>query len=95
MVARHTRPQKRGHVPSWRVYRRQKVAADVLAVLRLDALNREISDCVLIPSSAMTKRYLRLAGAASFPPRAVHVETISEMLKARIGKGKVAARRRH
>jgi ABC-type branched-subunit amino acid transport system permease subunit len=46
------------HATHWRVYRRQKVAADMLAVLRLDAANREIADCVLVPSSAMTKRYL-------------------------------------
>ena len=94
LVARQAKKLKPGHATHWRVYRRQKVAADMLAVLRLDAANREIADCVLVPSSAMTKRYLRISNVADFPPQAARVETVAELvqaLKVRFGKGEVAA----
>jgi DNA invertase Pin-like site-specific DNA recombinase len=82
VVARQAKPRKLGHAAYWRVYRTQKVAADMLAVLRLDAANRKIADCVLIPSSAMTKRYLRLSTVADLPPKAVRVESVSDLVEA-------------
>ena len=82
MVARQAKELKPGHAAHWRVYRRQKVAADMLAVLRLDAGNREIADCVLVPSSAMTKRYLRLSTVADLPPQAVRVESVEDLVQA-------------
>jgi hypothetical protein len=94
MVARQTKKLKPCHAAHWRVYRRQGIEADVLAVLRLDAANREIADCVLIPAVAMTKRYLRLSSVAKLPPQAARVEPVAEMvqaLKTRFGIGKVAA----
>jgi hypothetical protein len=66
----------------------------MLAVLRLDAANRQISDCVLVPASRMAKRYLWLASAADIPS-AVRVETVVEMvdaIKARLGR--IARKRR-
>jgi hypothetical protein len=94
LVARQAKKLKPGHATHWRVYRRQKVTADMLAVLRLDADNREIADCVLVPSSAMTKRYLWLSNVADFPRQTARVETVAELvqaLKVRFGKGEVAA----
>ncbi|HWF48686.1 MAG TPA: recombinase family protein [Bryobacteraceae bacterium] len=94
LVARQAKKLKPGHATHWRVYRRQKVTADMLAVLRLDAENREIADCVLVPSSAMTKRYLWLSNVADFPRQTARVETVAELvqaLKVRFGKGEVAA----
>ncbi|WP_142252617.1 recombinase family protein [Bradyrhizobium sp. UNPF46] len=94
MVARQTKKLKPGHTTHWRVYRRQEIEADMLAVLRLGAANREIADCVLIPAVAMTKRYLRLSSVTKLPPQAARVESFAEMvqaLKTRFGIGKVAA----
>jgi DNA invertase Pin-like site-specific DNA recombinase len=96
MVARQAKKRQAGHATYWRVYRTKKVAADVLAVLRLNAANREIADCVLLPASAMTKRYLRLSSGMHLPPHAVRLKTVGEMadvLAARIAK-KVAAKGR-
>lgn len=94
MVARQTKKLKPSHTTHWRVYRRQEIEADTMAVLRLDAANREIVDCVLIPAMAMTKRYLRLSSVAKLPPQAARVESFAEMvqaLKTRFGSGKVVA----
>jgi DNA invertase Pin-like site-specific DNA recombinase len=82
MVARQAKKRKPSHATHWRVYRRQKVAADLLAVLRLNAANREVADCVLLPSSTMTKRYLRLSNATDFPPLAARVETVTDLVQA-------------
>jgi DNA invertase Pin-like site-specific DNA recombinase len=81
MVARQASKRQPGHATHWRVYRRQKVTADMLAVLRLDAANRGIADCVLLPSSVMKKRYLRLSSAADLPAQAVCVKTVAEMVE--------------
>jgi hypothetical protein len=82
MVARQAKKRKPGHAAHWRVYRRQKVAADMLAVLRLDTANRKIADCVLVPSSAMTKRYLRLSTVADLPPQAVRIGSVADLVQA-------------
>ena len=79
MVARQAKKRKPGHAAQWRVYRRHKLAADVLAVLRLDAANCEIADCVLVPSSLMKKRYLRFTSVVDFP--AVRIETVAELVQ--------------
>jgi DNA invertase Pin-like site-specific DNA recombinase len=94
LVARQAKKLNRNHAPHWRVYRRKKPAGDLLAVLRLDAANRSIEDCVLIPISAMMKSYLRLSNVIDFP--AARVGTMAELvqtLKARFGEA--VSKRRH
>lgn len=94
VVARQAKKRNLAHATHWRVYRQKKPVGALLAVLRLDAANRTIADCVLIPVSAMTKSYLRLSSVVEFP--AVRVATMAEliqMLKARFGKA--VSKRRH
>jgi hypothetical protein len=78
MMARQGRKSSANHATHWRVYRRGKPAGDLLAVLRLDAANRSIEDCVLIPASSMTKPYLRLTSVVELS--AVRAGSIAELM---------------
>jgi hypothetical protein len=76
LVARQAKRRKAGHAAHWRVYRRQKQSG-LLAVLRLDAANRDVVDYVVIPSSEMTTRYLWLSNPVRLP--AIRVDTLPEL----------------
>jgi DNA invertase Pin-like site-specific DNA recombinase len=96
LVARQAKKRKPCHVTHWRVYRRQKLSG-LLAVLRLDASNREIVDYVLMPSSEMARPYVWLSNA-SLAARTVRIETLAELileLRTRLGSETSRARRRH
>jgi DNA invertase Pin-like site-specific DNA recombinase len=87
LIARQARKLKPHHAPHWRVYRRQKLSG-LLAVLRLDAANREIVDYVLLPASEMTKRYLRFphAGLAPNVARFDTLDQLTREIKTRLGR---------
>jgi len=88
LIARQARKLKPAHAPHWRVYRRQKLSG-LLAVLRLDAANQEIVDYVLLPASAMTKRYLRFPNQG-LAPNAARFDTLDQLtreIKTRLGRG--------
>ena len=96
LVARQGKQRKPGHATYWRVYRRQKQSS-LLAVLRLDAANRAIEDYVLIPASAVTKRYLRFSNRG-LPANAGRFDTLAELtgeISTRLGSGLSARSRRH
>lgn len=94
LVARQGQRQP-GHVRYWRVYRRQRQSG-LLALLRLDEANRAVEDYVLIPASAIAKRYLRFSTRAALPANADRFDTLAKLteeLGTRFRPG-LAARRR-
>ena len=78
MVARQSKKKAPGHATHWRVYRRQKQSG-LLAVLRLDSANRDIADYVLVPASAIAKKYLRLSGTSE--PNRQRFMTLAALIK--------------
>jgi hypothetical protein len=78
MVARQSKKKAPGHATHWRVYRRQKQSG-LLAVLRLDSANRDITDYVLVPASAIAKKYLRLSETSE--PNRQRFMTLAALIK--------------
>jgi DNA invertase Pin-like site-specific DNA recombinase len=94
MVARQTAKLKPHHLPQWRVYRRQKLAG-LLAVLRLDEMNRRIADYVLLPAKEVTANYLRFS--MSLGPDVARFDTLGDLIREcgiRLGTGQLSVRRR-
>ncbi|MGC0322555.1 DNA invertase Pin-like site-specific DNA recombinase [Bradyrhizobium sp. USDA 326] len=63
LVARRLARQGADHAAQWKAYRRQ-ISSGLLAVMRLDAANREIEDYVLLPASLRSGRYFWLASGS-------------------------------
>lgn len=94
LAARQAAKRKPSHVTHWRVYRRQKQSG-LLAVMRLDAANRGVTDYVLMPASAMTGPYVWLSNS-SCGPVAARFDTLAELiqeLKTRLRRGGPPAKR--
>lgn len=60
LVARRLAHRGEDHAAQWKAYRRQ-ISSGLLAVMRLDAANREIEDYVLLPASLRSGRYVWLS----------------------------------
>lgn len=60
LVARRLAHRGRDHAAQWKAYRRQ-ISSGLLAVMRLDAANREIEDYVLLPAPLSSGRYVWLS----------------------------------
>ncbi|GAB9241404.1 recombinase family protein [Bradyrhizobium diazoefficiens] len=63
LVARRLARRGEDHAAQWKAYRRQ-ISSGLLAVMRLDAANREIEDYVLLPASLKSGRYVWLASGS-------------------------------
>lgn len=63
LVARRLARRGEDHAAQWKAYRRQ-ISSGLLAVMRLDAANREIEDYVLLPASLRSGRYVWLASSS-------------------------------
>ena len=63
LVARRLARRGEDHAAQWKAYRRQ-ISSGLLAVMRLDAANREIEDYVLLPASLRSGRYVWLASGS-------------------------------
>ena len=96
LVARQAKKRQPGHATHWRVYRRQRLSG-LLAILRLDARNREVADYVLTSASEMTKRYLRLSDReiSSSAIRLGTLPALIDELKERLEARGPPRRRRH
>jgi hypothetical protein len=80
LTARQATRRAPGHAAHWRVRCRRELSG-LLAVLRLNEVNRDIEDYVLLPASKMTAwPYLRLSNA-SLVPGATRVETLADLIK--------------
>jgi hypothetical protein len=60
LVARRLAHRGKDHAAQWKAYRRQ-ISSGLLAVMRLDAANREIEDYVLLPAPLRSGRYVWLS----------------------------------
>ncbi|MCS3498289.1 DNA invertase Pin-like site-specific DNA recombinase [Bradyrhizobium japonicum] len=63
LVARQLARRGEDHAAQWKAYRRQ-ISSGLLAVMRLDAANREIEDYVLLPASLRSGRYVWLSSSS-------------------------------
>ncbi|MEY9753805.1 recombinase family protein [Bradyrhizobium yuanmingense] len=63
LVARRMAHRGEDHAAQWKAYRRQ-ISCGLLAVMRLDAANREIEDYVLLPASLKSGRYVWLSSGS-------------------------------
>ncbi|MET4717158.1 DNA invertase Pin-like site-specific DNA recombinase [Bradyrhizobium japonicum] len=63
LVARRLARRGADHAAQWKACRRQ-ISSGLLAVMRLDAANREIEDYVLLPASLRSGRYVWLASGS-------------------------------
>ncbi|MBR0913879.1 recombinase family protein [Bradyrhizobium japonicum] len=63
LVARRLTRRGEDHAAQWKAYRRQ-ISSGLLAVMRLDAANREIEDYVLLPASLKSERYVWLSSGS-------------------------------
>jgi DNA invertase Pin-like site-specific DNA recombinase len=68
LTARQATKRKPNHLSYWRVYRRKRLSG-LLVVLRLDSVNREIEDYLILPASKMRGRYI------GFSNRMIHGAT--------------------
>lgn len=60
LLARRLAHRGKDHAAQWKAYRRQ-ISSGLLAVMRLDAANREIEDYVLLPAPLRSGRYVWLS----------------------------------
>src|SRR4051794_11412816 len=60
LVARRLAHRGKDHTAQWKAYRRQ-ISSGLLAVMRLDAANRQIEDYVLLPAPLRSGRYVWLS----------------------------------
>jgi DNA invertase Pin-like site-specific DNA recombinase len=60
LVARRLAHRGKDHAAQWKAYRRQ-ISSGLLAVIRLDAANRQIEDYVLLPAPLRSGRYVWLS----------------------------------
>jgi hypothetical protein len=60
LVARRLAHRGKDHAAQWKAYRRQ-ISSGLLAVMRLDAANRQIEDYVLLPAPLRSGRYVWLS----------------------------------
>ncbi|MBB4382959.1 recombinase family protein [Bradyrhizobium sp. SBR1B] len=63
LIARRLARRGEDHAAQWKAYRRQ-ISSGLLAVMRLDAENREIEDYVLLPASLKSGRYVWLSSSS-------------------------------
>ncbi|MBH5370522.1 recombinase family protein [Bradyrhizobium glycinis] len=63
LVARRLAHRGEDHAAQWKAYRRQ-ISTGLLAVMRLDAANRQIADYVLLPATLKAGRYVWLSSGS-------------------------------
>ncbi len=78
-VVRQMAKRNANHAAQWRANRAKP--AELLVVLRLNDVNKEIRDYVLVPSPDDMSQYLTLSDGALARQKAVRVETVEELIR--------------
>ncbi|MEH2548663.1 DNA invertase Pin-like site-specific DNA recombinase [Bradyrhizobium sp. AZCC 2262] len=80
-VVRQMAKKSASRAAQWRAHRPKPGAAELRVVLRLNDVNKEIEDYLLVPAPDNPKRYQTLSDASLVRHSAIRVETVDELIK--------------